>query len=812
MLIPIGHENSEVRRIPWVTIVIMALCFLVHLYVNSELNRMERQVKEAVNDYIRSIRKYNPPFRFQPPDIQKLSIQTLSGHELPIRFAQYDAPPEDDREEFFNPFKKEQDEKALKAQQEAQEKLKQRIEAIIKDNVFMKYGYIPANKNYKAIFTCIFIHGGWWHLIFNMLFLFLSGPFIEDVWGKMMYAVFYILSGVVATMIFAMHSPKFEGPLVGASGAIAGAMGAFLIRYYKTKIKFLFLGLWGFVFHAPAWLMLPLWLINEFTNAKAQDVFNADGAAGGVAHWAHIGGFVFGITIAILLKLFQFEERVITPKVLKETTYIDKNFKAFNDAKAAIESGDSETGYIILMDAVKADPTFKENIELLWNLSVETGREAQTAPFLAKVVERDIRNDQMHEAVFYYGQLVSRGFDVPLTIQSRIKMAEYYLNQNDSVTATELAIKIINEISPASPPGILVEAFNMAVKFDFKGDFPLKNKILEMCLAHPDIPEARKNEFKAHKSKGIIRVDASTYGEESDLSGAGFGMAAGMAAGMTQTRTTFSNSPQSLPGVQPPPIPSTFPESNNGGYNPSPGMQPPTPGMQSPPPLPPEAMSPYSSSEQSYEIETTGSKSRQPQPGIQPPPIPSTFPESNNGGHNSSPGVQPPPGIQSPGPAKEDGVFLDLIPLPLGPLPPIKLNITEVAPQEIKEGKMTMEAPGVGQRQLSLDRVKGIAVTKIAPPNERPFLIIDLFLTPIESTASEFRIIRLSSMKFNPQKYFPNAKTVLEAFRLFSNGLMKLTGAKPFPDVDSVLLKKAFTFASIENYNDALASLNRSDK
>lgn len=188
---------------------------------------------------------------------------------------------------------------------------------------YRTYGYIPARGGVKTLIFSMFLHGGFFHLLFNLIFLFLCGYILEDYWGRILYLLFYISGGVVATLVHAAMFPDSYTPLVGASGAIAALMGAFFVRFFRTRIYFFYFILivirfWFGRFLAPAYIMLPLWLTTQVYFALTDD-----GTGTGVAFWAHIGGFNFGCLFALFIKFFQFEERVIAHAIDQKVTFFD---------------------------------------------------------------------------------------------------------------------------------------------------------------------------------------------------------------------------------------------------------------------------------------------------------------------------------------------------------------------------------------------------------------------------------------------------------------------------------------------------------
>ena len=167
-----------------------------------------------------------------------------------------------------------------------------------------EYGAIPVKilngENYLSLVTSMFLHGGWMHLIGNMLFLWVFGDNIEHHLGKLWYIVFYFLGGLAATathIAFNMESPI---PSIGASGAISAVLGAYLVLHPKSRIRVLiFLGFFITTLRVNAFIFLGLWIVMQVFSGVASIANTAQ--TSGVAYWAHIGGFVFGLIAGFLM-------------------------------------------------------------------------------------------------------------------------------------------------------------------------------------------------------------------------------------------------------------------------------------------------------------------------------------------------------------------------------------------------------------------------------------------------------------------------------------------------------------------------------
>ncbi len=155
--------------------------------------------------------------------------------------------------------------------------------------------------NWLTPFLSMFLHGGWEHLLGNALFLWVFGNNIEDVMGAPRFALFYVLCGLAAGAAHVLADPASPVPAVGASGAISGVMGAYFVLFPRVRVRMLFIFVIFFrVIPLPAWLVLLWWLALQVLIGLPQLAGVGD-LAGGVAVWAHVGGFLAG---AVLIRLF----------------------------------------------------------------------------------------------------------------------------------------------------------------------------------------------------------------------------------------------------------------------------------------------------------------------------------------------------------------------------------------------------------------------------------------------------------------------------------------------------------------------------
>ncbi|HXM57564.1 MAG TPA: rhomboid family intramembrane serine protease [Candidatus Dormibacteraeota bacterium] len=165
----------------------------------------------------------------------------------------------------------------------------------------VQWGAVPARltagHDLVTLITSMFLHAGWWHLLGNMLFLYVFGDNVEDAFGHVRYLLFYLACGVLAGLGQVILAPQAELPGVGASGAISGVLAAYLLMFGTNPVRVI-IGIFPAV--VPAYLMIGVWIVLQFLNGIAS--FAQTAQTGGVAYGAHIGGFLGGLVLALVLR------------------------------------------------------------------------------------------------------------------------------------------------------------------------------------------------------------------------------------------------------------------------------------------------------------------------------------------------------------------------------------------------------------------------------------------------------------------------------------------------------------------------------
>lgn len=185
-----------------------------------------------------------------------------------------------------------------------------------RNQLMFQFGFVPAKLTHllagqrhlvpqmalAPVLTSMFMHASWLHLIANMWFLWIFGDNIEDYLGHFFYVIFYLIAGLAAAALHFLVNSQSAVPSVGASGAIAGVMGAFLVLYPSARVLTLIpLFIFFPLINLPAWLVLGYWFVIQFVSGAATAIAYSNQTSGGIAFWAHIGGFLAGVS---LIKLF----------------------------------------------------------------------------------------------------------------------------------------------------------------------------------------------------------------------------------------------------------------------------------------------------------------------------------------------------------------------------------------------------------------------------------------------------------------------------------------------------------------------------
>ena len=394
MFIPLRHENMEGRRWPVISIALVLINLVAFLATHGQIEDQNPKTSE-VHAHIIMLAAMHPELTM-PPDVQ--AFVTNFQQKNPGLWKEAQNPNRDVADGWDARIRLLDDQKPL---QEEMDALVEQFASVQQTSVLDQYAFVPAHPKPVSYLTANFLHGGWLHLIGNMWFLWLAGAILEDTWGRVIYPIVYLVAGAAALQFHAWSNPQTITPTLGASGAVAALMGAFLVRFPKTKIEVaVVLGLRslsnlalgkGIRFKAAAYWLLPLWLLMEIFSGT---IF---GTYSGVAHWAHVGGFAFGALAALGLRYSGLEHK----------------------ANEAIEAKVSWT----------ADPAIVQGTELM-----NQGKVDEAIAILKGYVAT---KPEAVDAYVLLQQLYWRKNEVPTYLEITIKLCQLHLKTQDKEAALQ---------------------------------------------------------------------------------------------------------------------------------------------------------------------------------------------------------------------------------------------------------------------------------------------------------------------------------------------------------------------------------------
>jgi membrane associated rhomboid family serine protease len=437
MLVPIKHENMEARRWPVITLALIAINTAIFLFTIATIDNESPQLGE-VKSHILILAALHPELKI-PAESQRVVDGFKQSH--PAEWKQVQNPYRDVINAYDAKVKLEDDPAKLQAEMDS---LNEQYVKLSSASLGEQYAFVPAHPNPISYLTANFLHGGWMHLIGNMWFLWLAGFVLEDVWGRWLYSVFYLIAGAAALQFYAWTNPGSITPTLGASGAVAALMGAFLVRFPKMKIEMAWV--WYFSvfrmlrtgnpfrvlrFKASAYWLLPLWLGVEILYGS---LF---GSMSGVAHWAHVGGFLFGAVAAVAIQYSGLEHKA--NKAIEEKLAWTADAEV-GQASELMDHGQLAEAQVILENYVAAQPNSLDAWNLLRQIS---NRQSDTRGYLeatAKTCSLHLKAREIETAFQDYAEFVDGGGKMPADLWLELCKGAESLQEFDRALAEYLQL------------------------------------------------------------------------------------------------------------------------------------------------------------------------------------------------------------------------------------------------------------------------------------------------------------------------------------------------------------------------------------
>lgn len=429
--IPIGNENSTVRRLPWITFSILALNVVI-FYVT--LPVVAGQLEELANQgaKMEQFMKLHPELLGDDGVRKKLAeVGLMSKPESDAITTQMKKSPEIAAK--YNEWLGGLEEQKLR------DELYQKLTAFkdaVEDTIWYKYGLAP-NGNWKLhqLITAAFLHGGSIHLFGNLIFLFAVAFSLEDLWGRGVFLGFYLLGAAASCIPGIIHPASV--PSIGASGALAATMGAFLFRLPKTKIKlFSLVRLIGLLFGrkrlvvmVPGYVFLVAYFVAQIV---CWYIDKQAGYVANVGYSIHIAGFVFGAGFALMMKLTKYEEEHINPKIEAMVSF--SAAPAVTQALEALDKGDAMIAERKLRVHLAKQPNDTNAMLAAIQVYQQTSNFDRLNTMYGRLIRQHLENQDKEAALYAYDSLLSAFPDDNITpripVRDWITICEY-LRESD---------------------------------------------------------------------------------------------------------------------------------------------------------------------------------------------------------------------------------------------------------------------------------------------------------------------------------------------------------------------------------------------
>ena len=463
-IFPISHEDTTLRTVPYVSFAIIGICILVFIgqVVVFSSSKADRMLMDAILYYQTRSHYLELPETLAdrlliPIDEMEDMMEELRSQFPEMDDQDFDYVPEEFRR--ASPRLAIPDSETVDEEQRYLDDLV--ADALAKSgmNFFDKWGFIAASPSFATLVTSMFIHVGFWHLLGNMIFLYLTGPVIESRYGMIFFGLFYIVGGFVSTLMFGLHYPNLTIPLIGASGAISAVLGAFLIKYWRTKIKFFYM-FFIFIrgtFQLPTWVYFPIWFLMQLLMARLMDSLNPDGGAG-VAYWAHIWGFVFGMAVVTILAFTGLEKKLCLVDLESETPEMKILSEARKQERLSRPSWALET----LKKGIAQFPDHPELLHRYWLLAQIQKSTDDIIAAGTKLMRLDLANKEPKMAFLRWKEMWEACSDLKLSLSFVNNLAFTLIKQEFYYEAEEILNKSF-QVTPNAPFHNLIRMVELSV-------------------------------------------------------------------------------------------------------------------------------------------------------------------------------------------------------------------------------------------------------------------------------------------------------------------------------------------------------------
>ena len=407
LLTPIGRDNAVIQRHAYVTYGVMALYVLGYMLANMFSAGAERKFVEDVR-------------------AMDVIIARYPGLNIPKQL-----------EVIVGPQKFKEMTSAVGSDEKGRSDAQQRLDALAVSAVEnyrnigqFKYSFLPLESSIFKVLISMWVQFSFLTLIFDLLVLFSTAPYVEDVFGRPAFALLYLSGAFASAMAYQAFFKNPQMGTFGASGAISAVVGTFIVRFYNSKLEFLFLPIlwrpnWRFRFFVPAWVVVPLWLALQLRAA-----FNPNGSAAIV----NLGGFAFGVFYGLGLVLTKYEDKFVKPVVAQETEWVLNEH--LDLAFIARDERNAETMQRELMAFYNAKPANAEETQTAIDLTAEALAMPHVSQhFCTAAANYAERHRAFEAAIAAYDRACQLDPNAPTTVRHLVRLGALKKQAGDVIGA-----------------------------------------------------------------------------------------------------------------------------------------------------------------------------------------------------------------------------------------------------------------------------------------------------------------------------------------------------------------------------------------
>ena len=735
MILPIGHDNSEVRRQPWVTWAIIAVCLLALLATDTDaqhdLSDRAGRLGEAV-DYFR---------QHAYLDAEDPVLDAVRYDVMPAQRSQYvEALREIASVQMPGPERVAIEQAELDRLTDLALGRVEAGEGAEAANPYRRWGLTPDSISVTTLISHMFMHGGWLHLLGNLFLLFIMGPALEDRWGRPLYAAFYLSAGVFAGLFFALLAHDPSVPLVGASGAIAGVMGAFMLRFWHGTMRFAYFFFIGFrvlrgTFEAPAWAMLGLWFATELASAW---FWHSAGISTGIAYWAHVGGFGFGAAVAFGVRTAHFEERFVHEHIEGLITVAEGN-PAVDEALALREEGDVEGAFEALRREAEQNPDDCDAVAAFWDTAVSLQRAEAAAAPVAALLKILLARGEVELALSQWRELDNL---VPAQLAdpgALLRISSELAERGEREGAVRALRRAVDPDNRALTPGMAFRAIEHARELDP----PSALRACRLALANPDLVDAKRSRLEAQ----VAELEDAGVAEPTPV----------QCEEAERQRPVWASDgaidlPDAESGLESPDLQAAVAEAPIAAVS-----------VAAAAPAPPVA------------------------PAATPPPIPAPEPVALPAEEEAAAEL---------GDEIDDEALAGLVSLPRF----ADLKVVEAALLGLEDDGLRFRTSEQGRARLGYERIQALSVAAVRGLAKKPVLVIDLLLNWSEVEEEALCAVRLRSDRFDARALVPEAGSTADALRALTARLLERCRAVALPHAEAVCGLPFAVYPDLDTY------------